>query len=64
MNDNRRLFALPQAGEVLGISPWTLRKHIKRGTVKAVRCGRRVLLSAATIAEIQANGLPSIKVAA
>jgi hypothetical protein len=55
------LFDVQCAAERLGgISPWTLRKHIARGTVTATRIGRRVLISAIEIRRIQRHGLPSL----
>lgn len=56
------LYSLEDAAKVLGrISSWTLRKHLKRGTVKAVRIGRRLFLNADEIRRIQKNGLPSLR---
>ena len=56
------LHSIEEAAKVLGqISSWTLRKHVKRGSVKAVRIGRRVFLSAAEIRRIETEGLPSLK---
>ena len=57
---DKKLYTLPEAGDVLGISPWTIRKHVKLGTVVAVRCGRRVLVSETELTRIQREGLPSI----
>jgi excisionase family DNA binding protein len=39
------LRSVEQAGELLGISPWTVRNYIKTGKLKPVRLGRRVLLT-------------------
>lgn len=44
------------------ISPWTLRRHIARGTVTATRLGRRVFLRAEEIERIRAEGLPPLRV--
>lgn len=55
------LFAIGEAAaELGGISPWTLRKHISRGTVRVVRIGRRVMLDADELARIRKDGLPSL----
>jgi excisionase family DNA binding protein len=35
---------LREAASSLGLSHWVLRKYIKRGKIRAVRIGRRVLL--------------------
>ena len=57
------LYSIEDAARVLGkISSWTLRKHLKRGSVTAVRIGRRTFLSADEIRRIQAQGLPSLSV--
>lgn len=57
----KRLYSLTEAGEALGISPWSLRRHIARGTLKATRVGRRVLLASETLDKIAKHGLPSLK---
>ena len=44
-----------------GISPWTLRKHVARGTVAVVRLGRRVFLRSEEIERIRRNGLPPLR---
>lgn len=57
-----RLHSLEAAAKALGgISIWTLRKHIARGTITPVRLGRRVCLSVEELARIQREGLPSLK---
>jgi excisionase family DNA binding protein len=38
------LRSVEQAGELLGISPWTVRSYIKMGKLRPVRLGRRVLV--------------------
>jgi hypothetical protein len=56
------LYNMEDAGKVLGgISSWTLRKHLKRGTVSAVRIGRRLFINRQEILRIQSEGLPSLK---
>ena len=55
------LFNLEDAAKILGrISSWTLRKHLRQGTVSAVRIGRRIFLNSAEIRRIQSEGLPSL----
>jgi len=62
MQRTLRLHDLFAASQQLGnISPWTLRKHIAQGTVRATRLGRRVFLSDAEIRRIQENGLPPLR---
>jgi hypothetical protein len=56
------LYSIEDSANQLGaISPWTLRKHVKRGSVKVVHIGRRVFLSATELRRIEAEGLPSLK---
>lgn len=60
-----RLYTLTRAAEALGgISVWTLRGHIKRGTLQVVHIGKRVLLSRDTVDQIAREGLPSLGQAA
>lgn len=54
------LFSIAQAAERLAISPWTVRAHLKRGAIKPVRFGRRVLISRAEVERLAAEGLPSL----
>lgn len=57
-----RLYTLQRAAEALGgISVWTLRGHIKKGTLPVVHIGRRVLISRETLEQIAKQGLPSLK---
>lgn len=55
------LFSLAEATKLLGgISIWTLRKHLQRKHLQAVRIGRRVFLSAEALSKVQREGLPSL----
>lgn len=57
-----QLYSLEDAVSQLGgISVWTLRGHVKRGSVRVTRIGRRVLVSRAELERIQIEGLPSLK---
>jgi excisionase family DNA binding protein len=40
----KRLYSIPEAGEYLGRTPWTIREMIWKGKLPAVRDGRRILL--------------------
>lgn len=51
-----QLFGVEDAAKKLAISPWTLRAYIQRGTVRTVRIGRRVLLSADELRRIVEHG--------
>ena len=56
-----RLYGIEDAAELCGsISPWTLRKHISRGSVQVTRIGRRVFLRSEEIERIRQEGLPSL----
>lgn len=64
-NDNfsvtPRLYDVRDAAKLCGsLSPWTLRKHISRGTVHVTRIGRRVFLRSEEIERIRREGLPSL----
>jgi excisionase family DNA binding protein len=54
------LFSIEEAAKTLSLSPWTLRAHLKRGAIKPVRFGRRVLISRAEVERLAAEGLPSL----
>jgi hypothetical protein len=62
METETSLFDVERAAQKLGgISPWTLRKHIARGTIAAVRIGRRVFIANAEMRRIEGDGLPSLR---
>ena len=47
VNESPALYSVEEAARALGkISSWTLRKHLKRGNVSAVRIGRRLFVNA------------------
>jgi len=55
------LVSIADAAKELSLSPWTIRAHLKRGgTIKAVRCGRRVLIPRKEIERLANEGLPSL----
>jgi excisionase family DNA binding protein len=56
------LRSVEQAGEVLGISPWTVRSYIKTGKLRPVRIGRRVLVEEAELERFVAEGKKQIGV--
>jgi excisionase family DNA binding protein len=49
------------AAKEISVSPWTLRKHLAQGSIRATRIGRLVRLSREEVERIQREGLPSIK---
>lgn len=58
------LFSIATSARRLGgISPWTLRKHVVRGSVRVVRIGRRVFLQREEIERVQREGLPRLSAA-
>lgn len=44
----------------LGVSPFTVRRLVKTGKLKAVRLGRRVLVSDEEISRIMREGCPVV----
>jgi excisionase family DNA binding protein len=38
------LVGVPKAAEAIGLSPWTIRQYVRRGKIRAIRIGRRVLI--------------------
>lgn len=48
-----------KAAELLGISPWTVRKWLSENKLRAVRLGRRVLIEPAEIERIIEEGRDS-----
>jgi hypothetical protein len=58
----KRLYSLQDFSGVLGgASIWTLRAHIKRGSIVAVRLGTRVYVSADEVSRVLREGLPPLK---
>jgi hypothetical protein len=58
----KKLYNIPDAASLCGsLSPWTLRKHISRGTIHVTRIGRRVFLRSEEIERIRREGLPSLR---
>ncbi len=50
------LLSIERAAQVLGISPWTVRRYIATNKIRPVRIGRRVLLEQQEIQRIVENG--------
>jgi hypothetical protein len=61
MDAPMELIEVHEASRRTGSSPWTWRAHIKRGNVKVVRIGRRVLIPVAELERITREGLPSLR---
>ena len=60
MQEAKLLWNVTEAGNALGFSPWTVRAHLKRGAIKSVRVGRRVLIPLKEIERLAEEGLPSL----
>jgi excisionase family DNA binding protein len=50
------LKSVEEASWLLGISPWTVRSYIRKGMLKPVRLGRRVLVEEAELERFVAEG--------
>lgn len=48
-----------EAGRLLALSPHTIRAYIRKGRIKAVRVGRRVLVPAAELERLAREGVPA-----
>jgi excisionase family DNA binding protein len=55
------LNSIESGAKTLGISPWTARARIRRGDIRVVRIGRRVLIPSEELRRIIEHGLPSQK---
>lgn len=54
--DDLRAYTVPQTAEMLGVSEVYLRVMLKRGDIRSVKAGRRVLVPATAIREFLAPG--------
>lgn len=52
MDTEKLVMNVKQAAEALSISPWTVRRFIAIGKLKAVRIGRRVLLEPSELSRL------------
>jgi len=50
------LLSIERAAQVLGISPWTVRRYIAARKIRPVRIGRRVLLEESELRRIVEDG--------
>jgi len=57
---SNQLYGLKDVAQLLGISIWTVRAHTKRGSLRATRIGKRMLVSGREIERVSAAGLPSL----
>jgi excisionase family DNA binding protein len=55
------LKAINEAAKKLSLSSWTVRAHVRNGNIRAVRCGKRILIHEDELERICRQGLPSLK---
>lgn len=46
-----------EAGKLLGLSPWTIRRYIAEGQIRSVRIGRRVLVPMDVLEKVMLEGV-------
>lgn len=51
-----RSITIQEAAEMLGVSPWTVRRRITDGTIKAIRVGRLIRIPE----DLMIAGLPPV----
>jgi excisionase family DNA binding protein len=56
-NRMARLKSVNETARTLGVSPLTVRRFIKAGSLRSVRVGKRVLLSEKELARVMAQGV-------
>jgi excisionase family DNA binding protein len=56
-----QLYTVEQFAERIKASPWTVRAHLSRGTLRPVRVGRLVRLSHSQLLEVLEKGLPPLR---
>lgn len=56
METTKLLWNVKEAGNALGLSPWTIRRWITDGKIQTVRLGRRVLLEPAECRRLVKEG--------
>lgn len=63
MDGNKLALSIKNAAHILSLSPWTLRRWIRLGQLKAVRLGRRVLVEPEELERLIASGRKTRKLA-
>jgi excisionase family DNA binding protein len=56
METQKMVLDVKEAGAALSISPWTIRKYITDGKLRAIRIGRRVLVEPAELRRLVESG--------
>lgn len=59
-NSTTQAYDLYQLADALGLSHWTLRKHVKCGSIHATRMGNRIRVTQAEVDRLLREGLPSL----
>jgi excisionase family DNA binding protein len=62
ISQEQQLFSIEEAAQLLGCSPWTLRRHVtETGAVKSIKLGRLRKIHRKEIERVTLAGLPSLK---
>ena len=56
LNEPLKLYSVKEAGELLSLSPSTIRKYISRRKIGSVKIGRRVLIPYEVLAKLIRQG--------
>jgi hypothetical protein len=57
MSEQRQLFGFEEVGARWGVSPWTVRRAVDRGEIKAINIGARRLISLGEIQRVELTGI-------
>jgi excisionase family DNA binding protein len=60
MEPQKLLWNVKEAGNALGLSPWTIRRYITIGKLRTVRLGRRVLVEPSECRRLIEEGRSSL----
>ncbi len=55
-NEFRRAYGVAQVADMFSVSRDTVKRAVKNGTIKTIRLGGRVLITAAELARIEVEG--------
>jgi excisionase family DNA binding protein len=53
---SRMAMSVEESAQALSLSPWTIRKYIEEGKIKAVKIGRRVLIEPSELQRLIEEG--------
>jgi excisionase family DNA binding protein len=54
--EDRLTLSIKESAVAVGLSPWTIRKYIREGTLHPIRIGRRVLVEPAELRRLVEAG--------